>query len=86
MAVPDSVRAEIAARLEKLAKMTVKELRAEYVVVFGQQPASQPSAESLSPDRLGDSGSGRRPVTGGGAAVCVQTRRGYGTLPPRLRI
>jgi hypothetical protein len=38
VAVPDSVRAEIAARLERLAKMTVKELRAEYVVVFGQQP------------------------------------------------
>jgi hypothetical protein len=36
--VPDSVHAEVAARIAKLPTMTVKQLRAEYAVVFGQAP------------------------------------------------
>jgi len=51
-AVPDSMRAAIAARLEKLAKMTVKELRAEYVAVFGQRPTIGRISFAGSPGRF----------------------------------
>lgn len=36
--VPDSVHAEVAARISKLPTMTVKQLRAEYMSVFGHAP------------------------------------------------
>lgn len=36
--VPDSVHAEVAACVAKLATMTVKQLRAEYLSVFGHAP------------------------------------------------